>query len=136
MSTSFQVTFDCVDADRMAEFWALALGYRVQPPPDGFDSWEAFIETVSGEAPEAGSASAIIDPDGDGPRVMFIQVPEPKTVKNRVHLDLRSGDTDNARAAKVAELVAAGATEVVEREEYGARWVVLRDPEGNEFCVS
>jgi hypothetical protein len=89
------------------------------------------------------SASAIVDPAGVGPRVFFQRVPEPKTVKNRVHLDLHSGGgpdvpievrrarTEDA-AARLAKL---GATRVEAREQLGVYWVVMRDPEGNEFCA-
>ena len=134
MALKVQVTFDCEDADRMAAFWAIALGYIEQPPPRGFDSWVAFLESKDLEVPEPGSISAIVDPDGDGPRVLFVRVPEGKTVKNRVHLDVAAGD-DEAKLAKVSELVDAGATEVGRVDEQGIWWVVMRDPEGNEFCI-
>ncbi len=135
MATEFQVTFDCVDADRMTDFWATALGYVVQPPPPGFESWEGFLRANDLEVPPAGSISAIVDPDGVGPRILFQRVPEPKTVKNRVHLDVRSGGGDDAKRAMADRLIAAGATEVREVREPGEFWIVMCDPEGNEFCV-
>lgn len=134
MALKFQVTFDCEDADRMAAFWSGALGYIEQPPPEGFDSWETFLEANDLEIPEAGSISAIVDPDRNGPRVLFVRVPEPKQVKNRVHLDVAAGD-DTAKLAKADELEAAGATRVGRIDEQGIWWIVMRDPEGNEFCV-
>lgn len=133
MGHTVQITFDCHDADVMATFWAQALGYVVQPPPGDFDTWEAFLEANGIPVPPAGSYSAIIDPDGVGPRVFFQRVPEPKTAKNRMHLDVR---TDDDREERVTELVAAGATELARKDERGEAWVVMADPEGNEFCLT
>ncbi len=133
MSLDFQVTFDCHDADVLAAFWATALDRIVQPPPPGFDDWPAFIEAQGHPAPPAGSMSAIVDPDGDGPRMLFQRVPEDKTVKNRVHLDIRAGD---GRDEKVEQLEQAGGTVVGHHAEMGLEWVVMADPEGNEFCVT
>jgi hypothetical protein len=79
------------------------------------------------------SAYAVVDPAGAGPRLFFQRVPEQKTAKNRVHLDVNVGK--DRLDAKVAELVALGATEHGRREELGSSWVVMRDPEGNEFCL-
>jgi hypothetical protein len=143
MATSVQVTFDCADPDRLATFWAEALGYQKQGPPDGFASWEAFL-TANG-VPEAqwNDFSAIVDPDGRGPRCFFQRVPEPKTVKNRLHLDVNAGgglDTpaDERRQrvdAAVERLVRLGATRIRTVEEPRERFVVMQDPEGNEFCL-
>jgi len=130
-----QITFDCHDADAMAEFWATALDYRLQAPPDGFDSWEVFLEANGIPVPPAGSIGAVVDPEGSGPRLLFLRVPEDKTVKNRVHLDIQVGD-DERKLAKVGQLVEAGGTEVERVDEHGGWWIVMRDPEGNEFCVT
>jgi hypothetical protein len=136
-----QVAFDCADPAALAEFWAQALpGYRLQPPPPGFDTWEGFLEAQSVPKEEWSSRSAIV---GDGPRLFFQRVPEPKTAKNRVHLDLHAGGgptvaLDEQRAnvrAAVARLQALGASFVEEREELGVVWAVMTDPEGNEFCA-
>ena len=116
-----------------ADFWAIALDYQVQPPPASFPTWEAFLEANGFPIPPKGSVSAVVDPDGVGPRLLFQRVPEGKTVKNRVHLDIRAG---TGRDAKVAELVAAGGTELERVEEQGGLWVVMADPEGNELCVT
>jgi hypothetical protein len=129
-----QITFDCADADRLAAFWATALDYVVQPPPGDFPTWEAFLEANRLPIPERGSISAVVDPEGIRPRVLFLRVPEAKTVKNRVHLDVIAGD-DEAKLAKVRRLVEAGGSEVRRVEESGQWWVVMHDPEGNEFCV-
>ena len=136
-----QVVIDCADPRGLAQFWVAALpGYAVQPPPPGFASWEAFLEAQHIPRERWNDASAIV---GDGPRVFFQRVPEPKTGKNRVHLDLHSGGgpgvpIDDQRAkvrAEVARLQGLGATFVAEREELGVVWAVMRDPEGNEFCA-
>ncbi|WNB86266.1 VOC family protein [Cellulomonas sp. ATA003] len=144
MAQEIQVTFDCADPAGLATFWALALGYRVQDPPAGFESWEAAL-TAMGVPPERhNDASAVVDSDGRGPRLYFQRVPEGKEVKNRVHLDVRAapGLTGDARmAALEAEadrLVAHGATRL-RRQEPGppsdAGHLVMADPEGNEFCL-
>lgn len=135
MATPFQITIDCADARRMTEFWSVALGYVEEPPPAGYLSWEDYLRASGVPVPPRGSIAAIVDPDNVGPRVLFMRVPEKKSTKNRVHLDLRAGRSDEAKQAKVAELTAAGATEIRRVEENGQWWMVMADPEGNEFCV-
>ncbi len=143
MARAFQVTMDATDPARLAQFWAAALSYEVQPPPGDFASWEAFLEAQGVPRDEWGAASAIVDPDGVRPRIFFQRVPEPKTAKNRVHLDLQSGggpgvpleEQRRAVRAEVERLVSLGATEVGEQADLGVYWVVMRDPEGNEFCA-
>ena len=93
MTKDIQVTFDCADPGAVAEFWAEVLGYQVQPPPDGFDSWPAALEAFGVPEDEWNSKSAILPLEGDGPRIFFQRVPEGKTVKNRVHLDVREAET-------------------------------------------
>ncbi|MEO6714197.1 MAG: VOC family protein, partial [Mycobacteriales bacterium] len=78
--------------------------------------------------------AACVDPDGVGPRVLCQTVPESKTIKNRVHLDLRPGVDD--RAAEVARLEALGARKLWDGQQGPQTWVTMADPEGNEFCVS
>lgn len=121
---------DAADPAKLAAFWAEALGYVVQPPPPGFDTWEAFAAANNIPQDRWNDYSAIIDPDGAGPRFFFQRVPEGKTAKNRVHLDV------NAGLAAVDRLVALGATKLQEfdRGPMG-HWVTMLDPEGNEFCV-
>ena len=133
MALNVQITFDCADADRLAAFWAVALEYEVEPPPDGFATWPEFLEARGIPVPPPGTMSAVVDPERKGPRVLFQRVPEAKTTKNRVHLDIRAGDR---REEKVAELVAAGGSEVRRVDEAGLQWVVMTDPEGNELCVT
>ncbi|HSO51228.1 MAG TPA: VOC family protein [Actinomycetes bacterium] len=146
MATRMQVTIDCADPGRLARFWATALGYRLEEPPDGFASWQEYWVSrgLPPEEVEDGYDS-IVDPDGVGPRVWFQPVPEAKVVKNRVHLDLNVG---GGRTAPLAErrrrvdteayrLVAAGATRfrVLSEEGVDHYGVVMQDPEGNEFCL-
>jgi hypothetical protein len=85
----FQVTFDCAVPERVARFWCDVLGYVVPPPPEGFADWNDFDQALPAE--KQGSAYACVDPAGVGPRLYFQRVPEGKTVKNRVHLDVRVG---------------------------------------------
>ena len=132
MANTFQLTFDCADADRLSQFWASALGYVTQPPPEGFADWPTFLNARGIPIPVAGHISAIVDPAGIGPRVLFLRVPEAKSAKNRLHVDIEAGDQ---REARVAELVGLGATHVRDVAENGETWSVLIDPEGNEFCL-
>jgi hypothetical protein len=145
---AFQLTIDCADRDRLARFWAAALGYQPQGPPAGFADWRGFW--LSRGVPEdeiADIVDTIVDPDGAGPQLWFQEVPEGKTVKNRLHLDLdASGRIGGAQRpieeirqavdATVARLTAIGATtlRVADFDDYYL--VVMRDPEGNEFCVA
>jgi hypothetical protein len=103
------VTFDCADALVLARFWAAALGSDVD---EESTADRAFVEA----------------PGWGGPNMWFVRVPEPKTAKNRLHFDLRAPGTV---AAEVDRLAGLGATVVRE----GADLTVMRDPEGNEFCV-
>jgi hypothetical protein len=144
MAMRVQITFDCADPDRLATFWAAALGYEKQQPPKGYDSWQAFLAERGFPEDQWNSASAINDPEGSGPRIYFQRVPEPKTAKNRVHLDVNAGgghgnppDERRKRVNAAAErLIELGATAVSRADgHFGEYWVVMLDPEGNEFCV-
>jgi catechol 2,3-dioxygenase-like lactoylglutathione lyase family enzyme len=143
MATSIQVVFDCADPDRMAHFWATALGYKLQDPPGGFATWDEFLDSIGWPKEDRNSASAIVDPDGVGSRIYFQRVPEAKVVKNRVHLDLNVGggreapmeDKKRAIYAEVERLQQAGATKQREQEENGEFHIVMQDVEGNEFCL-
>jgi len=144
MATGVQVVIDCTDPAQLAQFWATALHYKVEDPPEGFATWEAWLADAGIPESEWNSASALVDPDGAGPRIYFQRVPESKVVKNRVHLDLnvsakREVGAEEGRRrvdAEVERLTGVGAS--VARpggEERGEYWVVMQDPEGNEFCV-
>ncbi|MGP4110122.1 VOC family protein [Streptomyces sp. 4N509B] len=148
MAIGFQVSFDAHDPAALGAFWAVALKYVEQPPPPGFDTWPDALRAFgfSEEEIEGGAAYALVDPEGKGPRLFFQKVPEGKTAKNRVHLDVNvtaplrgeGGDPEAARAAvdeHAARLVEAGATKVRAYSKHGEYWVTLQDPEGNELCV-
>lgn len=143
MATAFQVVLDCADPGSLAVFWATALHYQVQEPPEGFATWEEALVAWGIPESEWNSRSAVVDPDGVGPRVFFQQVPEPKQVKNRVHLDLHVGGGPGADpgerrrrvAAEADRLIEAGATKQATFDQGRDYWLVMQDPEGNEFCV-
>ena len=109
------VTFDCADATVVSGFWSAVLGRPVDTQPMPPSEYFASIGLT----------------DGSGVGYMFIQVPEGKTVKNRVHLDLDADDV----AAEVARVIELGATHIHDKDEYGMQWTTLADPEGNEFCI-
>ena len=143
MAVRLQVVFDAADPRKLAAFWGEAIGYKEEDPPEGFASWPAWAEANALPREEWDNYASRVDPDGVGPRLFFQRVPEPKTAKNRVHLDLdvgggRGTPTEERRprvAAAVGRAVAAGATRLKEYNEAGQHWVVLQDPEGNEFCL-
>jgi len=152
MSRQIQVTFDAHDPQALSTFWRDALGY-VHPGPPGVDlppgadplaAWDDFLAGVGVPPEQRNTRSAIEDPDGTGPRVFFQQVPEDKVVKNRVHLDVRAAPGlagDERMAALEAEcdrLVALGAKRLRRDEPeppFSAGFIVMADPEGNEFCL-
>jgi catechol 2,3-dioxygenase-like lactoylglutathione lyase family enzyme len=144
MARDVQFTFDCADPAGLAEFWAEALGYRVQGPPLGFETWAQALDAFGVPPERRNDASAVVDPEGAGPRVFFQRVPEGKQVKNRVHLDVRAAPGlagDERMAALEADadrLVALGATRLGRFEPappLAAGHLVMADPEGNEFCL-
>ena len=105
------VTFDCADPRRLAEFWSEATGYQIAQQGDDM----AML------SPKKGSRTNLI----------FYKVPEPRTVKNRVHLDFRVSDIE----AEAARLIDLGATRGESHRGHGFVWAVMADPEGNEFCI-
>ncbi|GAA4730703.1 VOC family protein [Nocardioides endophyticus] len=123
--TVASVTLDCVDALVVGTFWSAALG---RPLDAGASSDFAAID-FAGRRDTAGWAP--LGP-GDEPTWLFVKVPEPKTAKNRLHLDLAAPDVE----AEVQRLVELGATRVADKDEYGYTWTVMADPEGNEFCIA
>ena len=144
MARDVQITFDAADPAALAAFWAEALGYRVQDPPQGFGSWDEALEAWGVPPERRNDASALLDPDGAGPRIFIQKVPEGKQAKNRVHLDVRAapgleGDARMAALEAEAErLVAHGATRVARHEPappLGFGHIIMTDPEGNEFCL-
>jgi hypothetical protein len=144
MTTEIQVTFDCGDPAALSGFWCAVLGYVVQSPPSGFDTWEQALEAFGVPPERRNDASAAVDPDGAGPRFFFQKVPEGKTAKNRVHLDVRAApalegeERMAALEARCEELVALGATRVERHDPsppMAGGHIVMQDPEGNEFCL-
>jgi hypothetical protein len=143
MAATVQVTFDATDPGALARFWAEALGYTLDPPPPGFTSWDEALDAWGVPEDRRNDRSAVSDPEGKGPRLFFQRVPEGKTAKNRVHLDVRAapGLQGDERMAVLEErcdqLVALGARRVRRFEPGGmdAGWIVMQDPEGNEFCL-
>jgi hypothetical protein len=143
MATRVRVVIDCAEPEKLAEFWAQVLGYEVQDPPHGYPTWEDFLRARGVPESERNAASTVIDPDGIGPGICLRRVPEPKTVKNRVHLDLAvSGGPDaptEARRERIfeeaARLETFGATRQRAVEDWSGLWVIMQDPEGNEFCL-
>lgn len=141
MSYEFQVTVDSRRPHDQAKWWAKTLGWRVEP------SDEEFIRglVAAGHAAEDDTeiydgvlvwrvGAGISDPQHpDRPRVLFQLVPEERTVKNRLHLDVRVGDD---REAVAAALCARGAALVHRGEQGPFRWITMTDPEGNEFCLT
>ncbi|MEJ7707728.1 MAG: VOC family protein [Nocardioidaceae bacterium] len=150
MSATFQLTIDCANPGLLTHFWSAALGFSIEPPPAGFDSWNAYWRRVGVSEDELDddrdSSESLVDSSGTGPRIWFQQVPEPKIGKNRLHLDLKvSGgrevplDERKRRVwAEVERLVDLGATElrVLSTEGIDHYAVVMQDPEGNEFCIA
>jgi hypothetical protein len=143
MAVEFQVTFDSADPAAHGAFWAEVLGYVLESPPAGFASWDAALDAWGVPVERRNDRSAIVDPAGTGARLFFQKVPEPKTAKNRVHLDVRAGagrtgdDRMAALEAECARLLALGASRVKRfKADAGSDgFILMRDPEGNEFCL-
>jgi hypothetical protein len=143
MYAKIQVVFDAADPGKLAEFWAVALDYVFEPPPQGHENWEDFARSIGLPEEEFGNLASVIDPAGEGPRLYFQRVPEDKTAKNRVHLDVRVAGREvggeerkQLVSEKVEQLVQAGATLAWKNDSDQSGSIVLRDPEGNEFCVT
>jgi len=143
----WQLTVDANDPAMLARFWAQALGYQPAPPAEPPTTWNAHYQARLGE--DAAFADRLFDPAGVRPPIWFQQVPESKAGKNRLHLDLYPTGRDSALPAqrrieiveaKVAELSRLGASVQSRTREDDPDdpiyYVVMHDPEGNEFCIS
>lgn len=138
-----QVVIDCADPPRLAEFWAAALGYIVEPPPPGYDSWAQFAERLGLPPEEHDKLAAVVDPERAKPRILFQKVPESKAVKNRVHLDIDvapgvpggSDERETAARGRQQYLLERGASALRELDEPTGWCLVMADPEGKEFCL-
>lgn len=140
MARQLQIAVDCADPERLAAFWAEVLDYRVADPPAGHRSWEDFSSVEARDTDERWCMA--VDPGGSGPTVLFHRVSESKLEKNRLHLDVwvapSGGSADENWPlvdAEVNRLVGLGASEVRKVSDDGNCFVVMHDPEGNEFCV-
>lgn len=147
MAARFQLVIDCADPEPLARFWAAALGYVLEPPPDGFADWDAYWRDVGVPEEElGGGADRIVDPTGQGPRIWFQIVPERKAIKNRLHIDISVGggrdvpiETRKERVdAEAARLVDLGARLLgpLDSEGLDHYAVAMKDPEGNEFDIN
>ncbi|WP_369777155.1 VOC family protein [Streptomyces sp. R33] len=143
MAYTFQVTIDSADPHALADWWADALGWEVEPIDEEFirkmvaEGQATEDDTTTHRGALVWKAGAgIRHPDGieRAPRVLFQLVPEPKKVKNRVHLDVRTG-SDNPQEV-VQRLIAKGARHLHDGRQGPYTWTTIADPEGNELCVS
>ena len=133
-----QITFDCVDCHAQARFWASTLGYELEDHNDLVRQVLDAGQLPAGDAIEVDGRLAFKDAAAcraaDGTRLLFQVVPEPKTAKNRVHLDVHVAE--GTRDAEVQRLIGMGATFLYDGQQGPFTWVTLADPEGNEFCVA
>jgi len=153
MATPFQLVIDCKDPELLAGFWAAALGYVLEPPPEGFATWDDWRRAIGLSDDDLGlGADSIVDPDGGGPRIWFRADEEAKVVKNRLHIDVHvSGGRTVAEGrsvplatrrervdAEARRLVDLGATLTVVMSAEGLDHyaVGMKDPEGNEFDIN
>jgi len=147
MAVRYQLVIDCADPELLASFWAVALGYELEPPPAGFATWDDWRRDLGLPETELGiGADSIIDPAGAGPRIWFQVVPDTKTVKNRLHLDVHASGARSLPLAtrkqrvdtEAARLSNLGATIIGDLTEEGLDHyaVAMKDPEGNEFDIN
>ncbi|GAB2530182.1 VOC family protein [Paramicrobacterium agarici] len=143
----FQMVIDCSDPELLARFWTEALHYQLEPPPEGFDDWNEYWRSVGVPEDELGVGfDSIIDPEGKGPRIWFQIVPEKKSLKNRLHLDVNASggrrvpmpERKRRIDDEAARLTALGATvtRVLETEGLDHYAIAMGDPEGNEFDIN
>ena len=146
MAVSYQLVIDCTSPEPLARFWAEALHYVIEPPPPDFDSWDDFYRSVGVPEAELGTGpDSIVDPNGEGPRIWIQVVPEKKTLKNRIHIDVNASGGRGASLevrrerveAEATRLEALGATRLDTTADEGLDHyaVAMADPEGNEFDV-
>lgn len=129
-----------MDPHGLADWWAETLGWQVEPQDAAFirrmveEGHATEDETTTHRGSLVWRAgAAIVDPEGAGPRILFQIVPEGKSVKNRVHLDVRIGDDDAQRVRE--RLIARGARPIGQGRQGPHSWTTFQDPEGNEFCL-
>lgn len=145
MALGIQIVYDCADPQRLSEFYAAALGYKLDDPPAGFATWGAFLASIGVPQEEWNDGSSVVDPDGKGPRIYFQRMDTPKPSKNRLHLDLNaSGGRKVPREERrrridteVERILSLGLGAARLRAEEDGDWyfVAMLDPEGNELNV-
>jgi len=155
MPVRFQLVIDCTDPELLARFWAAALGYVLEPPPEGFATWDDFRRSIGLPDSYLGTdADSIIDPGGAGPRIWFRADEAAKVVKNRLHIDIHvSGgrtviegrsvplatrrERVDAEARRLAELGATITGPLGDDDDGLDHYAVgMKDPEGNEFDIN
>jgi len=154
MPARFQLVIDCKDPALLARFWASALGYVLEPPPEGFATWDDWRRDIGFPDSELGiGADSIIDPRGDGPRIWFHAMPAAKVVKNRLHFDIHASTRGpyassirniplkvrkqrvDAEARRLTDLGATN-TGALSGDGLDHYAVGMKDPEGNEFDIN
>ena len=115
MATTVQLTIDCADPQALAQFWTTALRYVPEPPPRGHEIWESWLAARGVPESEWHDGVSISDPEGKGPKLYFPRVPEPKTVKNRLHLDLDIATRVDSIATRVDPIA-------IRVDRFSARW--------------
>jgi hypothetical protein len=145
MALGIQIVYDCVNPQRLSEFYAAVLGYKLQDPPEGFATWEAFLASIGVPEEEWNDGSAVVDPEGKGPRIFFQKMDTPKPAKNRLHLDFnvtggrKTPEEERRRRIDVeVERILAlglGAKELSVSDDENWYFVTMLDPESNEFDV-
>jgi hypothetical protein len=144
MIPDIHIVFDCADPDRLARFWMVALpGYDFpHGPPDGFPTWQEWADANQIPEDERNTGRTLVDKQGHRPDIFFLRVPEPKTTKNRLHLDVKAGGTAPAqeRRARIetlaTHLTTAGGSIHRRIDTDEGFWLIMQDPEGNEFCIN
>jgi hypothetical protein len=157
MAVRFQLVIDCTDPEPLARFWAAALGYVLESPPEGFATWDDWRRDVGFPDSELGiGTDSIVDPRGEGPRIWFRVEPAAKVVKNRLHFDVHaSGGRStmdrnvpfatrkqrvDAEARRLADLGAtitgALGADDLDADSLDHYAVGMKDPEGNEFDIN
>lgn len=141
---AIQVVVDCAAPHALAEWWAETLGWEVEPQDEEFirsmieKGFATEADTTVHNGAMVWASGTAIKPaestDSGQPRMLFQQVPEPKTVKNRIHLDLRLPQ-DVDLVAMHEDLAARGATQIGKGQQGPHQWITYADPEGNEFCI-
>jgi hypothetical protein len=138
------IVFDCADPDLVSRFWMEALGgYDFpMPVPDGFTTWDEWADAQGIPVDQRPTGRTLVDKERDRPDIFFLQVPEAKAGKNRLHLDLKiapglsGADRRTKITAEAERLTALGATTSQAMDEPDGFHLIMQDPEGNEFCVA